>query len=65
MHVDRELGFAMVHAGLAPKWTLRLAEARAREVEEAQGALVRLAKSLADRGGIVIGDPNSDEAMII
>jgi flagellar motor switch protein FliG len=38
---------------------------RAREVEEAQGALVRLAKSLADRGEIVIVDPNSDEAMII
>lgn len=34
MHVDRELGFAMVHAGIAPKWTIKLAEARAREVEE-------------------------------
>ena len=34
LHVDRKLGFAMVHAGLAPKWTLKLAEARAREVEE-------------------------------
>ena len=34
LHVDRSLGFAMVHAGLAPKWTLKLAEARAREVEE-------------------------------
>ena len=34
LHVDRTLGFAMVHAGLAPKWTLRIAEARAREVEE-------------------------------
>jgi bis(5'-nucleosyl)-tetraphosphatase (symmetrical) len=34
MHIDRTLGFAMVHAGLAPKWTLTLAEARAREVEE-------------------------------
>jgi bis(5'-nucleosyl)-tetraphosphatase (symmetrical) len=33
-HVDRTLGFAMVHAGLAPKWTLSLAEARAREVED-------------------------------
>ena len=33
-HVDRTLGFAMVHAGLAPKWTIPLAEARAREVEE-------------------------------
>jgi bis(5'-nucleosyl)-tetraphosphatase (symmetrical) len=34
LHVDRSLGFAMVHAGIAPKWTLRIAEARAREVEE-------------------------------
>ena len=34
LHVDRSLGFAMVHAGLGPKWTLKLAEARAREVEE-------------------------------
>lgn len=33
MHVDRELGFAMVHAGLGPKWTLKIAEARAREIE--------------------------------
>ena len=33
MHVDRTLGFAMVHAGLAPKWTLTMAETRAREVE--------------------------------
>jgi len=33
LHVDRTLGFAMVHAGLAPKWTLKIAEARAREVE--------------------------------
>jgi bis(5'-nucleosyl)-tetraphosphatase (symmetrical) len=34
LHVDRALGFAMVHAGLAPRWTLRIAEARAAEVEE-------------------------------
>jgi len=33
LHVDRTLGFAMVHAGLVPKWTLKIAEARAREVE--------------------------------
>lgn len=32
-HADRELGFALVHAGLAPKWTIELAEKRAREVE--------------------------------
>lgn len=33
MHVDRTLGWAMVHAGLAPKWTIALAERRAHEVE--------------------------------
>jgi bis(5'-nucleosyl)-tetraphosphatase (symmetrical) len=33
-HCDRELGFAMVHAGLAPKWTLAIAAARAAEVEQ-------------------------------
>jgi bis(5'-nucleosyl)-tetraphosphatase (symmetrical) len=33
LHVDRTLGFGMVHAGLAPKWTLKLAEARAQEAE--------------------------------
>lgn len=33
-HVDRGLGWMMVHAGLAPKWTTQLAERHAREVEE-------------------------------
>jgi len=33
-HVDRELGWMMVHAGLAPKWTTALAERYAREVED-------------------------------
>jgi bis(5'-nucleosyl)-tetraphosphatase (symmetrical) len=48
VHVDRTLGFAMVHAGLAPKWTLTLAEARAREVEEKlQGeGFVKLVKNM-------------------
>jgi bis(5'-nucleosyl)-tetraphosphatase (symmetrical) len=34
MHVDEALGFAMVHAGLAPKWTLKIAAKRAQEVEK-------------------------------
>jgi bis(5'-nucleosyl)-tetraphosphatase (symmetrical) len=33
MHVDRANGWAMLHAGLMPKWTITIAEARAREVE--------------------------------
>ncbi len=33
LHCDRQNGWLMVHAGLAPKWTVRLAENRAREVE--------------------------------
>ncbi|HET9484458.1 MAG TPA: symmetrical bis(5'-nucleosyl)-tetraphosphatase [Xanthomonadales bacterium] len=33
-HHDAALGFAMVHAGLAPKWTIRIAARRAREVEK-------------------------------
>ena len=34
VHVDRSLGWMMVHAGLAPKWTTQLAEKHAREIEE-------------------------------
>ena len=34
VHADRDLGWMMVHAGLAPKWTTTLAEKHAREVEE-------------------------------
>ncbi len=33
VHVDRELGWLMVHAGLAPKWTTTMAEEHAHEVE--------------------------------
>ncbi len=38
---------------------------RARECEEAQSSLVRLAKSLADRGEIILADPKNDDAMIV
>lgn len=38
---------------------------RARDCEEAQSTLVRLAKGLADRGEILLVDPKSDDAMII
>lgn len=34
LHVDRELGWMMVHAGLAPKWTIAMAQGHAREVEQ-------------------------------
>lgn len=33
LHVDRELGWMMVHAGLAPQWTTQQAEQYAAEVE--------------------------------
>ena len=34
-HVDRELGWAMVHAGLAPQWSIDQAQRRAMEVQKA------------------------------
>ncbi len=37
LHVDRGLGWMMVHAGLAPKWTSQIAEKHAREVERRLG----------------------------
>ncbi|EIZ78722.1 flagellar motor switch protein G [Novosphingobium sp. Rr 2-17] len=38
---------------------------RARDCEEAQSALVRLAKNLADSGDIILVDPKNDDAMIL
>lgn len=38
---------------------------RARDCEEAQSALVRLAKTLAEQGDIMLADPKSDDAMIL
>ncbi len=34
LHVDRALGWTMVHAGLAPRWTIALAEGHAAEVHQ-------------------------------
>ena len=34
LHADRELGWMMVHAGLAPKWTAEMAERHAREIQD-------------------------------
>lgn len=33
LHANRELGWMMIHAGLAPKWTTQLAQKHAAEVE--------------------------------
>jgi len=33
LHVDRELGWMMLHAGLAPRWDVDLAQRHAREIE--------------------------------
>jgi flagellar motor switch protein FliG len=42
-----------------------LGPVRSKDCEEAQSALVRLAKTLADRGEIMLVDPQNDDAMII
>lgn len=34
LHVDRNLGFLLVHAGLFPRWTTQQAEEMAREIED-------------------------------
>ena len=56
-HVDRTLGFAMVHAGLTPKWTIPLAEARARALEAVQADFTLSFRALA----VAAGDPGFDE----
>lgn len=33
MHVDRQLGYGMLHAGLSPRWDIAQAESCAREIE--------------------------------
>ena len=33
LHVDRSLGWSMVHAGIAPRWSLPIAEKRAEDVQ--------------------------------
>jgi bis(5'-nucleosyl)-tetraphosphatase (symmetrical) len=43
VHYDPAVGFAMVHAGFAPEWTLAVARQAAREVED---ALVRSPEAL-------------------
>ncbi len=50
VHRDRELGFAMVHAGLPPQWSVPQAAELAREVEAA------LARRPADLYGEMYGD---------
>ena len=34
MHVDRQLGWSMIHAGLAPRWTIAMAQRHADEVHQ-------------------------------
>lgn len=42
-----------------------LGPVRSKDCEDAQSSLVRLAKTLADRGEILLVDPHNDEAMIL
>ncbi len=50
LHRDAALGWTLIHAGLAPQWTLAQAEACAREVEGA----------LRDNPGELLGDMYGD-----
>ena len=52
-------------AGLLRDDMANMGPVRARDCEEAQSQLVRLAKQMADRGEIVLVDPKSDDAVIL
>ena len=54
VHADRELGWMMVHAGLAPQWTTQMAEQHAREIEQRlQGdQYVRLLRNMYGDGPV-------------
>ena len=45
LHIDRQLGFAMAHAGIPPQWDILTAESCAREVE---AELAKTRKELAE-----------------
>ena len=69
LHVDRSLGWMMVHAGLAPKWTSQIAEKHAREVERrlaGDGARKLLRNMYGDRPHWSPGlsGPDRDRAII-
>ena len=52
-------------AGLLRDDMANMGPVRARDCEDAQNQLVRLAKQMADRGEIVLVDPKSDDAVIL
>ncbi len=52
-------------AGMLRDDMANMGPVRARDCEEAQSQLVRLAKTLAAKGEIVLVDPKSDDAVII
>ncbi len=69
VHVDRDLGWLMVHAGLAPKWTTQAAEQHAREVERklsGSGARKLLRNMYGDRPAWSprLAGPDRDRAII-
>ena len=69
MHADRTLGWMMVHAGLAPQWTVPLAEKHAREVEaklHGEGARKLLRTMYGDKPAWSprLAGPDRDRAII-